>query len=106
MHHGVLYFSNNNKHTKEAYECSSWMTGLVRLGFSFVNASLDGLGTDASSWGYGGTGKKSHNKKFEDYGTKFGKGDVVTCMLNLETMEISYALNGKEYPTQSQLRSS
>tara|TARA_B100000073_G_scaffold110020_3_gene88753 strand:- start:1284 stop:3677 length:2394 start_codon:yes stop_codon:yes gene_type:complete len=98
---GYCTSPNNNKHTKVAYECSVLDDGLVRLGFSFVNASLDGLGTDASSWGYGGTGKKSHNKKFEDYGTKFGKGDVVTCMLNLETMEISYALNGKEYPTQS-----
>ena len=98
---GYCTSANNKKHTKVAYECSVLDDGLVRLGFSFVNASLDGLGTDASSWGYGGTGKKSHNKKFEDYGTKFGKGDVVTCMLNLETMEISYALNGKEFPKQS-----
>ena len=92
---------NKKKHAKVGYECSVLDDGLVRLGFSFVNASLDGLGTDASSWGYGGTGKKSHGKKFEDYGTKFGKGDVVTCMLNLETMEISYALNGTEFPKQS-----
>jgi ATP-dependent RNA helicase DDX1 len=98
---GYCTSANNKKHTKVAYECSVLDDGLVRLGFSFVNASLDGLGTDASSWGYGGTGKKSHNKKFEDYGTKFGKGDVVTCMLNLETMEISYALNGKEFLKQS-----
>ena len=92
---------NKKKHAKVGYECSVLDDRLVRLGFSFVNASLDGLGTDASSWGYGGTGKKSHGKKFEDYGTKFGKGDVVTCMLNLETMEISYALNGTEFPKQS-----
>ena len=98
---GYCTSPNNNKHTKVAYECSVLDDGLVRLGFSFVNASLDGLGTDASSWGYGGTGKKSHGKKFQDYGTKFGKGDVVTCMLNLETMEISYALNGTEFPKQS-----
>jgi ATP-dependent RNA helicase DDX1 len=98
---GYCASANNKKHTKVAYECSVLDDGLVRLGFSFLNASLDGLGTDASSWGYGGTGKKSHNKKFEDYGTKFGKGDVVTCMLNLETMGISYALNGKEFPKQS-----
>jgi len=90
--------TSKRRGTKVAYECSIMDDGLVRLGFSFLNASLDGLGTDKISWGYGGTGKKSHNKKFEDYGSKFGKGDVVTCMLDLDKWEISFAINGIEFP--------
>ena len=31
------------------------------------------LGTDRHSFGYGGTGKKSHGKQFEDYGTAYGR---------------------------------
>ena len=40
---GYCTSANNKKHTKVAYECSVLDDGLVRLGFSFLNASLDGL---------------------------------------------------------------
>jgi len=38
----------------------------------FAAVSLD-LGTQPGSYGYGGTGKKSTDRKFEDYGGKFGQ---------------------------------
>lgn len=33
------------------------------------------------SYGYGGTGKKSCNCKFDNYGEKFGENDVIGCYL-------------------------
>ena len=45
--------------------------GLVRLGWATRAAGE--LGTDRHGFGYGGTGKKSHVRKFEDYGRPFGK---------------------------------
>lgn len=38
-----------------------------RVGWSAQPAALD-LGTDRHGFGYGGTGKKSHSRSFEDYG--------------------------------------
>ncbi len=38
--------------------------GLARVGWSSRAASLD-LGTDKQGFGFGGTGKKSHNRQFE-----------------------------------------
>mgnify|MGYP002051673489 CR=1 FL=1 len=35
------------------------------------------LGVDRGGFGFGGTGKKSHSNKFEDYGGAYGKGDVI-----------------------------
>lgn len=67
--------------------------GLCRVGWSTQSANLD-LGTDRFSFGFGGTGKKSHNRQFDDYGEAFGKNDVITCLLDLERSEISYLKNG------------
>lgn len=39
------------------------------------------LGEEPFSFGYGGTGKKSSNCKFEDYGQKFGENDVIGCYI-------------------------
>lgn len=44
-----------------------------RVGWSTQAASLD-LGTDKHSFGYGGTGKKSHNRSFDSYGEVGGAG--------------------------------
>ena len=46
--------------------------GLCRVGFATRAAKLD-IGTDRHSFGYGGTGKKSHDRKFEDYGRPYGQ---------------------------------
>lgn len=81
---------NRGKYCFEALVCDE---GLCRVGWSTQSASLD-LGTDRFSFGFGGTGKKSHNRQFDDYGEAFGKNDVITCLLDLEKNEVSYQKNG------------
>ena len=68
--------------------------GLVRCGFAARNSHGE-LGKDKQSFGYGGTGKRSHAGEFADYGVRFGKGDVVGCCLDWEQGSISYSVNGK-----------
>ena len=80
---------------KVCFEVEARDEGLARCGYSSRFGALDGLGADAHSYGYGGTGKKSHNKSFEDYGEKFGKGDCVGCLLDLENGVVAFTKNGK-----------
>jgi ATP-dependent RNA helicase DDX1 len=68
--------------------------GLVRVGWATPAAGLE-LGTDGQSWGYGGTGKKSHARSFADYGKGFGSGDAVGCCLDLEAGQVSFTRNGE-----------
>lgn len=42
----------------------------------YFQARLD-LGTDRLGFGFGGTGKKSNAKNFDDYGTAYGMNDVI-----------------------------
>lgn len=67
--------------------------GLCRVGWATQHASLD-LGTDAEGFGFGGTGKKSHRKKFEDYGEKFGVNDVIGCWIDLDAKCLGFTKNG------------
>ncbi|CAD7927747.1 unnamed protein product [Amoebophrya sp. A25] len=70
--------------------------GLCRVGWGASFAKLE-LGSDDKSFGYGGTGKKSWNRKFEDYGETFQSGDVVGCFLDRssEKAKISFSINGR-----------
>lgn len=77
------------------YETVVTDEGLCRVGWSTAQASLD-LGTDKFGFGYGGTGKKSNNKQFDDYGGAFGKADAIGCCLNLDNMEIRFTKNGQD----------
>lgn len=77
------------------YEVHFADRGLARVGWSFANASLE-LGTDRDGYGYGGTAKKSNDSQFLDYGLEFGeKFDIVGCILDLETGDISFTKNGR-----------
>ncbi|XP_066153247.1 ATP-dependent RNA helicase Ddx1 [Euwallacea fornicatus] len=78
---------------KWGFEATVTDEGLCRVGWSTLGASLD-LGTDKFGWGYGGTGKKSHNRQFDNYGEAFGKNDVITCLLDLDKGEVKFAKNG------------
>ena len=40
-----------------------------------------GLGEGRGSFGYGSTGKKASNNKFDFYGEPYGPGDVIGCYL-------------------------
>ncbi|VDN89967.1 unnamed protein product [Brugia pahangi] len=79
---------------KYYYEGTVTDDGLCRLGWSAANAVLD-LGTDNKSFGYGGTGKKSYNRQFDNYGTSFTLSDTIGCMLDLDNGTIAFSKNGK-----------
>ncbi|XP_075984261.1 ATP-dependent RNA helicase Ddx1 [Anticarsia gemmatalis] len=84
-------------HTKGAYYYEATVTdeGLCRVGWSTQAARLD-LGTDRFGFGFGGTGKKSNSKNFDDYGGAYGMNDVIGCQLNLNNGEIRYTKNGED----------
>ncbi|XP_015790146.1 ATP-dependent RNA helicase DDX1 [Tetranychus urticae] len=77
------------------YEVYFKEAGLARVGWALSNGSLD-LGTDKIGWGFGGTGKKSNSRNFENYGTTFGdRGDIIGNVLDLDSETISWTKNGE-----------
>ncbi|KAJ0063737.1 hypothetical protein NL108_006676, partial [Boleophthalmus pectinirostris] len=69
---------------------------VVRIGWSLNHCSTQ-LGEEPFSFGYGGTGKKSSDCKFADYGERFGENDVIGCYIDFESgdeVEMSYSKNG------------
>eukprot|EP00250_Pteridium_aquilinum_P003933 c14196_g1_i1 orf=194-2332(+) len=71
---------------------------VCRVGLSRGDDDVGSLGETVNSFGYGGTGKFSHNGSFTSYGGRFGVGDTVVCAVDLENpsrAKISFAKNGK-----------
>ncbi|XP_037033065.1 heterogeneous nuclear ribonucleoprotein U-like protein 1 [Bradysia coprophila] len=69
----------------------------IRCGWSVKTSSLQ-LGEAPLSFGYGGSGKKSLNNEFTDYGCKFrNRGDVIGVYLDLDSTpcKIEYTVNGE-----------
>lgn len=62
---------------KYYYEATVTDEGLCRVGWATDRATLN-LGTDKEGYGFGGTGKKSFNKQFDDYG-EVGFISVIVC---------------------------
>lgn len=83
---------------KYYYEATVTDEGLCRVGWSTTQAARD-LGTDRFGFGFGGTGKKSHNKAFDTYGEPFGMHDVIGCYLDLDNSAISWSKNGQHLGT-------
>jgi ATP-dependent RNA helicase DDX1 len=55
------------------------------------------LGTDQHGFGFGATAKKSNNRQFVDYGTPYGKGDIIGCFIDLlDKFTISFSKNGTD----------
>lgn len=73
---------------------------VVRLGWS-VDSCCFQLGESENSFGYGGTGKFSVALKFSDYGERFGVGDVIGSLLDLQSHPptISFTKNGHWFGT-------
>ncbi|NWX48472.1 HNRL1 protein, partial [Steatornis caripensis] len=70
---------------------------VVRVGWSLDSCGTQ-LGEEPFSYGYGGTGKKSTNCKFENYGESFAENDVIACLVDFECgedVELSFMKNGK-----------
>jgi len=66
----VSYSPINTPVGKYYYEATVTDEGLCRVGWATEKANRN-LGTDKFGFGFGGTGKKSNNKQFDDYGTVF-----------------------------------
>ncbi|KAJ8931248.1 hypothetical protein NQ314_015867 [Rhamnusium bicolor] len=90
--HGVRC-TRGVKAGKWGFEATVTDEGLCRVGWSSLQANLD-LGTDRLGFGFGGTGKKSNNKQFDNYGEPFGKSDVITCLLDADDGEVKFYKNG------------
>ncbi|XP_059144772.1 uncharacterized protein LOC131931953 isoform X2 [Physella acuta] len=71
---------------------------IIRVGWSIDSSSFQ-LGEEPWSFGYGGTGKFSTNNRFTDYAVRFGEGDVIGAMLDLDSRPatISFMKNGTWY---------
>ncbi|EFN59708.1 hypothetical protein CHLNCDRAFT_33556 [Chlorella variabilis] len=78
---------------KVYYEATVADEGLCRVGWSTQAASLD-LGTDKHGFGFGGTGKKSHNRQFDAYGEPYGLHDTIGCLLDCQGGGLSFTKNG------------
>lgn len=68
------------------------------MGWSTSDAKLE-LGTDNKGFGFGGTGKKSHNGSFDDYGEAFTLNDVIGCFIDLDAGTVHFSKNAKQFPT-------
>jgi ATP-dependent RNA helicase DDX1 len=66
------------------FECTMRDSGLARVGVGSTAAALD-LGTCPQGFGFGGTGKRSNNRRFDPYGEPFGSGDVIGVAVDLST---------------------
>ena len=71
---------------KYYYEATVTDEGLCRIGWSTIDSALD-LGTDRLGYGFGGTGKKSNNRQFDNYGEVFylcilmmAYYDIISCL--------------------------
>jgi ATP-dependent RNA helicase DDX1 len=80
---------------KYYFECVVRGNGICRVGWSTMAASLE-LGKDTHGYGYGGTAKKSSGGAFEDYGEKYGDGDCVGCLLDMQQGHVSFTKNGTD----------
>ncbi|CAD7926791.1 unnamed protein product [Amoebophrya sp. A120] len=78
---------------KVAFQVLLKTPGVARFGWSTKDATLE-LGMDAKSFGWGGTGTKSTNKKYQKYGQTFGVNDTVLAVLDADRHTITYYKNG------------
>lgn len=71
---------------------------ICRVGISRGDDPVGNLGETKSSFGYGGTGKISTDNRFVDYGGRFGIGDTIVCLVDLENKPcalMEFSKNGK-----------
>ncbi|RXM33678.1 ATP-dependent RNA helicase DDX1 [Acipenser ruthenus] len=54
------------------------------------------FGTDKFGFGFGGTGKKSHNKQFDSYGEEFTMHDTIGCYLDIDKGHLKFSKSGND----------
>nr|XP_033337040.1 ATP-dependent RNA helicase Ddx1-like isoform X2 [Megalopta genalis] len=87
--HGCRANKGVQGNKKFFFEATVTDEGLCRVGWSMSQATLD-LGTDKNGFGFGGTGKKSNAKQFNDYSEAFGMHDVIGWYLDLLMGEFTF----------------
>ena len=93
-----------------SFECNVLDDGIVRIGWATADATLQ-LGTDKEGWGYGSTGVKVCQGKYDPFpesGAPYGKDDVIGCHLHYtgESATISYSRNGESLGKAFSIKSS
>ena len=85
------------------YEIMVETGGLVQVGWASTafrpsSEAGDGVGDCSHSWAYDGSRQiKLHGESSESYyGESWKAGDIVGCLYNIKSGEISYSLNGKD----------
>ncbi|CAD7948713.1 unnamed protein product [Amoebophrya sp. A25] len=86
---GVPLFSGG----KFAFQILVMTPGSIRLGWSVGGGSLE-LGMDEWGFGFGGTGKKSHRGKYQNFGQNFSTGDTILAVLDADRHAIQFHKNG------------
>lgn len=93
---GAYYYEVKitKKYNVEMPDTAPQNQNIVRVGASLPLSTLF-LSDTADSWGWGGTGKKSTNKEYTEYGGTFGVGDVIGVVMDADNLSISFTKNGR-----------
>ncbi|KAL8008320.1 putative vacuolar protein sorting-associated protein [Plasmopara halstedii] len=81
------------------YEVEVVTSGLIQIGWidGYFEGSSDqgeGVGDHAHSWSYDGNRQRRWNSGSFSYGEKWRAGDIVGCLLDLTTQEMTFFRNG------------
>ncbi|TYZ61267.1 hypothetical protein PybrP1_009568 [[Pythium] brassicae (nom. inval.)] len=81
------------------YEVEVVTSGLIQIGWidGYFQGSSDqgeGVGDHAHSWSYDGNRQRRWNSGSSSYGEKWKAGDVIGCLLDLTSSEMTFFRNG------------
>ena len=90
---------------KYAFEVKLDSDGLMQVGWANEHFEFDpeggrGVGDDAHSYGYDGYRAKIWHGRYSSprttYGSKWSKGDIITCTIDMDVGDIRYFKNGQD----------